>query len=705
MESHGNRKIEENPVLTAAELRMRTVRELTVIARDLRIQGWHDMRKEALIQAILGSSSPAERGVRQERDRSTQEDGKLEKSEKKSERKGRAIKAEKTEGPESKKTEKPDDSVGSKNLERLEKTGLIEITEGSRAIGDLEITGESEKIDRANPSEQSGKERSGEVENGATGNTNVPKSKTARKKRGDAVDVQKSVSEEESASEKEKSSLRRSHSKAAHSQQVKAEAPDANTIPPASAVPSTVSPQPPQSPQVTIRVRSYSQSTEPAAQTDYRVISGDNLDKTSPLNDEGKAISPRAPLEKSTPRGPSEENSSPQSLKGKRVSTSDASVSVEPLVGTPDGVETGVAGVTAAGEPRGGRAVGGSGEFPTDIPSAIRPLVPAHSAHSARTSRSPIASTTSTGDRARTTNSAVASSQTTGAEPVHVRKFHRLQASLSRSRDLATGAEDATSDQLFLRTSGAFWLEASWTIRRVTVERARAALAHLWHESRPVLRLSEIVGDGTNTTVRRMVTTVEIQGGVNRWYLNVDEPPRTFQVEVGYLDPGNRFIGLVKSNLITTSPDAESPVPGRSAAQRAAEEEDLNTSGVGSFEDRLRRSLGPGLRQPFTWTPGRFLYGESEGPDYQGFHFEVDAALVVYGATDPGVRLSVRGNPVRIQTDGTFMMRFSLPNRRQVIPIVARSLDGLEQRTVIIAVERNTKVMEPILCDPGDSNE
>ena len=138
--------------------------------------------------------------------------------------------------------------------------------------------------------------------------------------------------------------------------------------------------------------------------------------------------------------------------------------------------------------------------------------------------------------------------------------------------------------------------------------------------------------------------------------------------------------------------------------ERKAEEAELNTNGVGTFEDRLRKSLGPGLRQPFTWTPSRFLYGEG-GEGVPGFHFEVDAALVVYGATDPGVRLTLRGEPVRIQADGTFMIRFSLPNRRQVIPIVAQSIDGLEQRTVIIAVERNTKVMEPIICEPGESND
>ena len=42
-------------------------------------------------------------------------------------------------------------------------------------------------------------------------------------------------------------------------------------------------------------------------------------------------------------------------------------------------------------------------------------------------------------------------------------------------------------------------------------------------------------------------------------------------------------------------------------------------------------------------------------------------------------------------------MRFALPDRRQVVPVVASSGDGVEQRTVVLAVERNTKVMEPVL--------
>jgi hypothetical protein len=36
-----------------------------------------------------------------------------------------------------------------------------------------------------------------------------------------------------------------------------------------------------------------------------------------------------------------------------------------------------------------------------------------------------------------------------------------------------------------------------------------------------------------------------------------------------------------------------------------------------------------------------------------------------------------------------------MPNQRQVIPISAQSASGLEQQTIVVAVERNTRLLEP----------
>jgi hypothetical protein len=47
-------------------------------------------------------------------------------------------------------------------------------------------------------------------------------------------------------------------------------------------------------------------------------------------------------------------------------------------------------------------------------------------------------------------------------------------------------------------------------------------------------------------------------------------------------------------------------------------------------------------------------------------------------------------------------VRVDLPNKRQVLPIVASTADGIERQTVVLAVERNTKSMEPLGRDGLD---
>ena len=75
--------------------------------------------------------------------------------------------------------------------------------------------------------------------------------------------------------------------------------------------------------------------------------------------------------------------------------------------------------------------------------------------------------------------------------------------------------------------------------------------------------------------------------------------------------------------------------------------------------------------------------------------FSVDAELLVYGVTDPSAHVTLQGEPVPLRADGSFSVRMGLAERRQVIPVIASSSDGVEQRTIILAVERNTKVLEP----------
>ncbi len=55
-----------------------------------------------------------------------------------------------------------------------------------------------------------------------------------------------------------------------------------------------------------------------------------------------------------------------------------------------------------------------------------------------------------------------------------------------------------------------------------------------------------------------------------------------------------------------------------------------------------------------------------------------------------------------VESDGSFSVRLNLPDSRQIIPAVATSLDGGEEKTIILAIERNTKSLEAQVHDSND---
>lgn len=286
------------------------------------------------------------------------------------------------------------------------------------------------------------------------------------------------------------------------------------------------------------------------------------------------------------------------------------------------------------------------------------------------------------------------------------KRLNQIKAKLALSRDLAYSTNGngngEAKDRLVLMVRGPFWLHAYWELTRQSVERARAALAQYWHAARPVLRLFEVERNGTTNSARTVVRDVEIHGGVNDWYIDVQDPPKNYQIDIGYAAPDGKFVTLARSNVVSTPPLGSANSTDGNWAEVARDcdriyalsggyDRDIDSSQLKAlFEERLRRPMGVTTASRFGLTPGCFGQSEREFP------FEVDAELVVFGAAEPGARVTIKGEPVRMQADGTFVVRFNLPDRRQVLPIVASSIDGVEQRTVVLAVERNTKVMEPM---------
>jgi hypothetical protein len=309
---------------------------------------------------------------------------------------------------------------------------------------------------------------------------------------------------------------------------------------------------------------------------------------------------------------------------------------------------------------------------------------------------------------ARSANAAVAARS--ASDSLVKRKISQLQHKLAEIRNIASrpgaGGEETRQDRLVVMVRDPYWLHAYWELAQRSIDRAQAAMGQRWHGARPVLRLYRCQGDAAAAHER----DIAIHGGVNNWYVDVQDPPADFRLEIGYLADDGFFYCLARSNEVKTPPAGTSDAVDENWTA-VAENADRIFAMSGGYspqgasrelqellEERLRRPLGSPMKT-------RFGSGAAMRRDGEAFQFAVDAEIIVYGAANRDAHVTLQGEPVQLRSDGTFAVRLSLPDRRQVIPIVASSYDGVEQRTTILAVERNTKVMEPVLRDASDHHD
>ena len=243
-------------------------------------------------------------------------------------------------------------------------------------------------------------------------------------------------------------------------------------------------------------------------------------------------------------------------------------------------------------------------------------------------------------------------------------------------------------------------MQAYWEITKATVQRAKVALNGSWHCAKPVLRLLEITSDGNTNSVENVVQEIEIHGGVKNWYINITES-KTYRVAIGYVVEGGRFHLICKSNQVS-SPSATASPTDENWTDITNEVEKYYALSGGydqkTVSGDLQAIFEEKARQPMHAPAFERLGSGINGSNGQ-FNFQVDAHMIVYGSTSSNGNVTIGGEPVRLQKDGTFSLKIDLPDRRQVLPVVASSRDGTQQRTTALAVERNTKVMEPVTND------
>jgi hypothetical protein len=264
-------------------------------------------------------------------------------------------------------------------------------------------------------------------------------------------------------------------------------------------------------------------------------------------------------------------------------------------------------------------------------------------------------------------------------------------------------------DRIVVIVRDPYWLHAYWELTHQSVQRAEAALGQDWHGAKPILRVCDVSSQDTTSTAEGVIRDVDIHGGCNNWYVEVAQPPRSYRVDIGYVSKRGQFYVLARSNVVTPPKAGMSDAIDENWSDADAKQADRLYAMSSGFDPSagdtraLKEFLEERFRRPLhtptlTNTPVPPLPG---GKDRK-FFFHIDAEMIVFGRTAVGARVTIQGEPVKLRPDGTFTMRYSFPDGRQILPAIAESADGVEERKIVLAVERNTKELEPLIHDGND---
>jgi hypothetical protein len=296
------------------------------------------------------------------------------------------------------------------------------------------------------------------------------------------------------------------------------------------------------------------------------------------------------------------------------------------------------------------------------------------------------------------------------ADPLRKRTRKTVQAASPgstkrRSRPAANLAAPAVAgrvvpDQLEVSLQDLCWLRVGWEIGRSSLDRAAAVLGADWHRAVAVLRVSDVTGNDHSRGTARILSEIELPPGPRSWFVRIEHPEHTYRVTLGFRARSGRFHPIIQSRPITP---AKSVHVNGHAPRPATHVEDAEGWPLDLYAGRnpaLSPSRPPTAVESAASIPLPAIKGavDAASPiDAASLPLQVEAELIVRGATAAGARLSLMGRPTALSQDGRFCQRVPVQPGRQVVPVVATSADRAEERTVVFALELSVRELEPRL--------
>lgn len=252
-------------------------------------------------------------------------------------------------------------------------------------------------------------------------------------------------------------------------------------------------------------------------------------------------------------------------------------------------------------------------------------------------------------------------------------------------------------DRIVLQVRDPWWVFAYWEVTGWTWDRLKSDLGNDFYNAKKVLRVYDVTNIIFNGKNAHSFFDMELGFDSKNWYINIKSPGRAWCVDLGLILPGGRFVTILRSNTVHTPLDGPSNItdeewmiPDEMFARLYGMGFGFGKTSPGkAWAESMKKALFSGVLA----SPGITSVSSPGGkaPKQRKFWLVVDCELIVYGATEPDAKVTVQDKEIKLRPDGTFSLRFALPDGEQVIPVKAVSSDKIEERTITPIVSRQTK--------------
>lgn len=267
------------------------------------------------------------------------------------------------------------------------------------------------------------------------------------------------------------------------------------------------------------------------------------------------------------------------------------------------------------------------------------------------------------------------------------------QSSQGDRRELPDNYGD---NQIYLLVRDPYWIYAYWEIQKHHQDKILQKVGGSWDGVVSVLRVFDIT-DGTNNP---SYFDIILRDMARSWYINT-QPNRVYVAEIGLLHRDGRYACLARSNEVRTPRAGMSEIIDEQWMGIDWDKMYALSGGfqVGKSSAELRKLMEERLKGAITSGSGAGAVSSLASPvriKKRGFSFWLECELIIYGGTEPDATVTMQGRPVKLRPDGTFTLRYALPDGKFIFDCHAHSADGIEERAITPIVGRATERPAPI---------